>query len=497
VNGYQLPDLAAARTVEELEAGIKVMKDRLTELNTEAGVQPLDDDARAEWDAIDNKEDGTLRAFQLALVEAKARRARVDELTLDPKAREEHRSFTAAPARSRLPEDLFDLPEYRSRTNGDPARMAALMRDGARKISEEMLIPSGNRDNAVAHIAELLAQAGDDPHFAQMLITTTSPSYVRAFGKAISGHSDSMTPSERVSIGSVGSGQATYGGYLAPVILDPSVMLTSDGASNPVRRLARTVTIVGAGNTWNGVSSSGIILGYGPAEKTAIAENTIAFGQPTVTAQPVKGEVKMSVESMEDIPTLLSELSRIIRDARDVLEADQFVNGIGSGVYPGGVVSTLDAASLVGTGGNGFGLDDVTRLLTRVPERFQANTSVLAHRTVFGEYDDLVEALGGTPASEVAGRGAQTIKGGYPRYSSSAMEQDYTTATNDIMLAGDFRAGYLIVDKAGLAIQDAGFVRDTNGALTGERALFIHCRNSAVITVDNAFRLLRVGVVQS
>ena len=187
----------------------------------------------------------------------------------------------------------------------------------------------------------------------------------------------------------------------------------------------------------------------------------------------------------------------VIQDARDVLEADQYINGIGTGVYPAGVVATLDSGSLVGTGGNGFGLDDVTRLLNRVPERFQANASVIANRQVFGAYDDLVEALGGTPASEVAGRAQQTIKGGYPRYSASEMSSAYTTDAEDIMLAGDFRRGYLIVDKVGLSVQDAGFVRDANGALTGQRALFIHYRNSAVITIDNAFRLLRVGVVQS
>ena len=495
---FQLPDLATARTVEELQAGITSMRTRLTELNTEAGVQPLDDEARAEWDAIDNTEDGRLRQFEAALAEAEARRERVATLAQNPRAREEHRSLATAPARSRLPEDLHDLAEYRARTSSQEA-MAGLMRDGARKLTEHMSFPhpDSDRDKVVANIGRLLEQAGNDPHLAQLMLATSAPAYLSGFGKAITGRADVMTPSERAAVGSVGSGQLTAGGYMVPTILDPTVMLTSDGASNPVRKLARVETITGPGNTWHGVSSSGVILDLRPRRAPAVAENTMAFGQPAVTVQPVKGEIKFSVEALEDIGGLLAQLAIIIQDARDVLEADQFINGIGSGVYPAGVVATLAATSLVGTGGNGFGLDDVTRLLNRVPERFQANTSVIANRQVFGAYDDLVEALGGTPASEVAGRAQQTIKGGYPRYSASEMSSAYTTDAEDIMLAGDFRRGYLIVDKVGLSVQDAGFVRDTNGALTGQRALFIHYRNSAVITIDNAFRLLRVGVVQS
>ena len=113
---YQLPDLAAARTVEEIQAGITSMKARLTELNTEAGVQPLEEEARSEWDAIDNREDGRLPQFEAALKEAQARRDRVEQLAQNPKAREEHRSLSGSPARSRLPDDLYDLSEYRART---------------------------------------------------------------------------------------------------------------------------------------------------------------------------------------------------------------------------------------------------------------------------------------------------------------------------------------------------------------------------------------------
>ena len=66
---------------------------------------------------------------------------------------------------------------------------------------------------------------------------------------------------------------------------------------------------------------------------------------------------------------------------------------------------------------------------------------------------------------------------------------------DEILIAGDFRAGFLIVDKVGLTIELDPHVRDGNGKWTGQRALLAHWRNSSVILVDNAFRLLKVGVV--
>jgi HK97 family phage major capsid protein len=487
---FPIPTLESLRTVEEMATAINDMQARITEMNTEAGVQPLEEDARTEWAALQD----AIKAFKGAKEEAEERRRVVESFAAIPKAREEHRSLVT-PARSRLPEDLHDLAEYRQRTSSQDG-MVALMRDGARKIADTVRFPhpAVDHDKAVAKIGRLIEEAGDDPYFSNLFIATSSPTYTRGFAKIATGQADMLTPSERAAIATVGAGNLAAGGYMVPVILDPAIIPTSDGALNPLRGMARVETITGAGNTWNGVTSAGITLTRGPAEGSAITENTISFGQPTVTVQPVKGEIKFSVESAEDQPRLLSELAVVIQDAKDMEEADSFVNGVGTTVYPEGVVAGLAATSDVGTTGDGFDLTDVTTLIGRLPDRFEPRAQFLAHRAFYGAYEDLQAALGGTSVSDL-NRGQQPTLKGYPRFNTSAMDSDVTGSGNDVLLFGDFKAGFLIVDKVGLAIQDAGFVRDGNGALTGQRALFIHYRNSSVILVDNAFRLLKIGVV--
>lgn len=488
---FTIPALDAMRTVEEYASAIASMDERIKELDTEAGVRPLDDEARAEWAAIQDAR----TSFADAKKEVEARRQYVASLASEPKSREEHRSLTT-PAKSRIPENLFDLAEYRSRTSSQDA-MVALMKDGAKKAAEQAVYPHPNATpkGTVERIQALLEQAGDDPTFSRLVLSTMDPNYQRAFFKGITGRPEMMTPAERAAVATVGAGAVATGGYAIPVTLDPTILLTSNGATNPLRQIARVETITGAGNEWHGVSSSGITLTRGPAEGSAITPNTFTLGQPKVTVQPVKGEVQYSIESDEDWPRLQSEIARMVQDAKDVEEADAFVNGVGTTVYPEGIVAGLDAASDVGTTSNGFDLGDITRLIGRLPDRFEPNARFLAHRAIYGEIEDLQTALGGTSIRDVNAGQQATLKG-YPRYNSSAMSSDYTTTGQEILLFGDFQ-NFLIVDKAGLSVVDAGYVRDGNGALTGQRALFIHYRNSSVILVDNAFRLLKVGKVTS
>lgn len=490
---YQVPDLASVRTVEELATAITGMEGRLTEINNENGIQPLGDEQRAEWEALEE----AITAFKGAKGEAEARRDRVAQIGKAEANREAPRSYGAPQVvRSRLPENLHDLTEYRTRTGGSPAAMAALMGDGVRKLAETISFPhpGTNRDKAVANIQRLVAQSGDDPHFAHRFLATSSPDFLRATAKRIAGQYDLLTSSERAAIATVGT--TTAGGYAVPDILDPTIVLTSDGAVNPIRSMARVETITGAGNKFQAVTSQGITLSYGPTEGSAITETTSpVLAQPEVTVQPVKGEIRYSIESVEDWPRLLSELSMLIQDARDTLEANAFINGDGSG-EPEGVIYGLASASAVGTTGDGLDAEDIYRLVNRLGPRFRSKGQFLANQLV---YDTIAQfVVGDTSEQRMFIRGTGGNPGSLLSWTAreaSEMEDDTTQDGNKVLLFGDFKTGYLIVDKVGLSVQDAGFVRDGNGALTGQRALFIHYRNSAVVAVDNAFRLLKIGVV--
>ena len=65
-----------------------------------------------------------------------------------------------------------------------------------------------------------------------------------------------------------------------------------------------------------------------------------------------------------------------------------------------------------------------------------------------------------------------------------------------MLLFGDF-SNFLIVDKIGLSVEIDPHVRDGDGKWIGKRALLAHYRNSSIILNDNAFRILKIGVVTS
>jgi HK97 family phage major capsid protein len=48
----------------------------------------------------------------------------------------------------------------------------------------------------------------------------------------------------------------TQGGYLSPLVIDPTILITSAGSINNLRAISRVVQTVS--DTWNGVTSAGV-----------------------------------------------------------------------------------------------------------------------------------------------------------------------------------------------------------------------------------------------
>lgn len=66
---------------------------------------------------------------------------------------------------------------------------------------------------------------------------------------------------------------------MVPFTLDPSIILTSDGSINPLRRISRVVQTVT--DNWNGVSSAGVTAEW-LAEAAESADAAPTLAQPTV-----------------------------------------------------------------------------------------------------------------------------------------------------------------------------------------------------------------------
>jgi HK97 family phage major capsid protein len=485
-------DLATLRGVEAHAQQAKLVKDRQTEILNEADGRPLVSDAEAEYMSLDEHR----IEVEAALEKVKAQAAALVTLSQNPKNTEPERKYTAPEImRSKLPENLFDFVDYRSRSSSPEAEIA-LLRDGARKVAEQAVYPhdKATPDRTVGHIHKLLARIDDGSDgapagtLARHIIATGSPAYSRAFGKAIAGMGNYLTPSERAAIATVGT--TTTGGYAVPFTLDPTVILTSDGALNPLPGIARNEQTVG--NTWKGLASAGVTASYG-TEAVAVTDGAPTFTQPEVTTRKAKALIEFSIESDQDWPRLQSEMARLLQDAKDTLEAEKFVNGTGTN-EPEGVLYGIASTYNVGTTGDGFDTADLRVLTTRLGDRWEPRASWLAHRAVYTEAERLDHAAGVSSDYRPLAAGEPRALLGYPRYNTSAMESEFATATNRVAIFGDF-GQFLIVTKIGLTVELIPHLVNGDGNPTGERGLFAYWRNSSVVLVDSAFRVLTIGVV--
>ena len=149
-------------------------------------------------------------------------------------------------------------------------------------------------DEAGERLEELVREHDPLGIGARYLAAVGDPAYDSAFGKLLMdpmhGHLR-FGPAEVEAVRAVSAIQAeralsltgASGGFAVPFALDPTVMLTSDGALNPLREISRVETI--AVDEWRGVSSAGVTAAFA-AEATAATDNAPTPG----TADHLDGE---------------------------------------------------------------------------------------------------------------------------------------------------------------------------------------------------------------
>jgi HK97 family phage major capsid protein/HK97 family phage prohead protease len=479
-------------TIEERQSRLDEISARLTEINTEHGVDVLPEAIQSEWDTLTeerNTHQKAIDAYQnrMSVLQSAASKPQNVE-------RVEQRT-TRTSTTSRVPQNIYELSEYRA-LSSSPEQEKAALKDGAKRAIEVAKFGHPNADENKNKVElEKLLEQDESGDFSRHLLGTGSPVYTRAIAKLFAGKM--LSTEESRAIATVGT--TTTGGYNVPFTLDPTLILTSDGSVNPLRSMARVERLT-QGNTWKGVTTAGVTISRGPAELQPVTPTDVTFGQPEATVQPVKVEIQYSIEADEDWPRLQTELARILNEAKDDEEAESFVNGVGTTVYPEGVAYGLDASSDVGTTGDGLDVEDLFRLEGALPARYQARAQFLAHRAI---YASIRQFSTGATSGEgsvwqrglQAGDPAQLL--GYPAQSISTMESDATADGERIMLFGDFAAGFLILDKVGMTIEIDPHVRDGNGKWIGARAMLAHYRNTSLVLNDNALRALVVGVVTS
>jgi HK97 family phage major capsid protein len=489
-----MPDVAHEPTsIEDREVRIQEIDGRLAEIDAEYAGTVMSQAAAEEWEQLNAERD----QHAAAVAELRVRRQRLQSLAGAPAATERGAAEAPSFVRKRG-DDIYDLNQIRSNSPSEEEYRDALHDNARRAIerSRPALYRQQSKEAIQGHVEDLLARC-DDKHgtFAKRILITGNPTYQRAFGKyLLTGNKDLLSPEEARAL-STGGGSpvGAEGGFAVPFDLDPTVILTSDGQVSPLRQIARVESI--ASKTWQGITSAGIVVSRS-AETDEGEDNAFAIDQPEVSPTRVLATVPYSVEIDQDWPQLRSEIARLLADAKDVEEATSFVTGDGQGNNPEGVAAGLDAASevdmstaaMIDLGGDGstVGLLD---LESELPVRFRGRARFLGNKSTY----QAVRGLGaGSDGADLwvrlsASQPPELL--GYAAHEASAMDS-LGDASGRVLILGDFQ-NFLIVDRLGMIVEVQPHVLGaTRRMWTGQRAINAMWRNSSLVLVDNAFRVL-------
>jgi HK97 family phage major capsid protein len=343
----------------------------------------------------------------------------------------------------------------------------------------------------VREAAQGILDRADNPSvLARQILLTSSPEYLRGWSKLAMGKGHAMSPEESRAM----SLTDANGGFLVPFQLDPTVIITSDGSVNDIRKAARTV--VATGDTWNGVSSGQVSWSW-DGEAAEVSDDAPTLAQPSIRVHKAQGFVPISIEAFEDAANVTQEVGKLFAFGKDALEAAAFTTGLGDGSnQPTGIITALagSGSEINAAADDTFALADVYSLQGALPGRYRANASWLANNLIYNRIRQFdTSGGGGFWANLNDGRPPQLL--GRDALEAEAMDGTVTTAgavSNFILVFGDFQ-NYVIADRVGTRVEFIPHLFHTgNNRPSGQRGWYAYYRVGADSVNDAAFRLLDV-----
>lgn len=378
--------------------------------------------------------------------------------------------------RFRNPWDLSDVRSF----GRDKGAVSHELRARALSAVEKMPGASDSVRKASADIIERWDD--DDANISKMCLATSSPEYMRAWSKMARNKGHMLTPAEQGALERAMSLTDASGGYLVPFQLDPTVIITSAGSLNQIRKIARSV--VATGDTWNGVSAGQVTWAFA-AEATQASDNAPTFAQPAISIYKAQGFVPISIEALEDESNVTQEVARLLSFGKEALEAQKFITGTGS-AEPFGIVAALTGSASELTQAAALPITSIYGLDNALPARYRGQSSWLAHRAIYNLVRQFDSAGGAGLWVQLQGDvPAQLI--GRSTYEAEAM--DSTTATTKRnLIYGDF-SNYVIADRIGMSIEFIPHLVGANQRPTGQRGWYAYYRVGADSVNDDAFRM--------
>lgn len=456
--------------IEELRSKVEALKAEIESLAAIENITP-EDDARLtvaldEFDARNSE-----------LAEADARQARIDSAKSTVV---ERAAGFDAPQIMRKTETKVDV---RSASRGE-------IRDAALKTLEVngKGLAARQLDN-VDKLINTRSELTDGGEIAKRLLLTENDAYRSAFVKGVTQQNPAFTADEVQALNEYRAMSLTDadGGFGVPVLIDPSIILTSGAADAPILSLARVVTITT--DEWKGVSSAGVAWSY-DSEANQVSDDSPTLAQPTITTYKAAGFIPYSLEIGMDYPGFADEMRRLLDQGYVDLVAKQSMTGS----TPVGIFTALDAntnVEVVVTTDGAFGAVDLLKVWGELPQRYRSRATWVMSTDVENEIRTFSSSSSGAYYTVNLREGTTGTLFGRPVVLSDyAPAFTGTTGAGNILVVGDF-SNFVIAQRAGMSVEFIPNLFGANGRPTGQRGWYAYARHGFDSVNDNGFRLLQ------
>ncbi|MEV0431255.1 phage major capsid protein [Micromonospora sp. NPDC050495] len=474
----------------------------------------------------------SISIIRAELDEARAKRSRIeaDMGELDraigdgtPTAGQQERweRLTAGQTKARVDVERLD-EEMRDAVTDLAAGGSVIGGDGARQDGGDQARRGPQRDKALRFV-EAAERAGELPtHSAdkvdRLLRTGTTgersnaarwaeaagdPDYLRAFGKLLAdpqrghltwdGRESEAYRRARALGDEMRSAMSTgnnVGGELIPLSLDPSILLTSDGSINPIRRNSRVVQT--ATNQHRVVTSAGATAEW-KTEAAEAADGSPALAEVDIPLFLADANVVYSYELAWSTRDLVAELQPVVMDAVDQLEATAFTTGNGTTAPQGLITGLVGTSSEINSSvSEAFTAADIYALQNALPPRFSDGAAWYANIAIVNAARQFETTNGAIKFPELMANPPSLL--GRRVWETSNMDGSYNaaaTASNYVMVYGNLSRAYVVVDRIGSFVEITPRL-GANSRPKGERNMTLYRMTGAKVVRPQAARLLDV-----
>lgn len=283
------------------------------------------------------------------------------------------------------------------------------------------------------------------------------------------------------------------GEILVPEDIDNEIRLATQKLTI-MRQLARVRTTTS--NRIRRRSLNELTVGWGKLELgDPLVEGTLTPAQDYLYVEDLRGLTKIGEDELMDTDV---NLEQQVEDSfgRAIANAEDLGYTLGTGHandQPQGALSAGNGVARVTAGQiAAVTVDDFIRLAYAVPAQYRRNGAFLLSSSVELSMRLLKDANGLHLWQPSVQAGKPATFAGYPVYNQEDIPAVPTAlaaaAPVDVAAFGDFKVGYVIVDRLGTSVKRLGELYSTSGMV----GFLVHRRTTGGISVADALRILSV-----